>query len=272
MGRPVTLTARVSNQAGHTATAAARIILPLLVGMDAPNGAEWATAVKDYSGITYSRDFGSPTTLTALGAGKWVPLPRGAIMHVSWKGDTDQLPAWLKGLDRPVYLTWYHEPMGKVDPATYRAIATRMGQAIAAHPNRRWVLGHGPIVTRYWLDEGKGNPADWAYPGMTHYGIDCYSQDTGSYWPAARMFGTAFAKVRAAFPGIRLLVPEYGLVRTTGDTSGAGRAQAIREHIGWLRRQDDLEAVAYFNSSVFPQFVLSPTSPEAQAWRDMQAL
>ncbi|RZU74500.1 activator of Hsp90 ATPase-like protein [Micromonospora kangleipakensis] len=49
---------------------------------------------------------------------------------------------------------------------------------------------------------------------MTHYGVDCCSRDTSTYWTAFRMFGLAFGKVRAAYPGIRLLVPENGLSRT----------------------------------------------------------
>ncbi|MFI5833226.1 hypothetical protein ACIA5A_06065 [Micromonospora sp. NPDC051300] len=275
MGRTVTLTGRVRDAAGHTTTRTATIAVPTLAGMDAPLGAEWTAAVANYPGVVYTRDFGagSPTLLTTPGAGKWAALPANAIMHCSWKGDVEYLATWLNSIDRRVYLTWYHEPMGDVVPATYRATAARVTQILANHPRRRWVLGHGPIVTRYWLDEGGGNPADWAYPGMTHYGIDCYSQDKTAYWPASRMFGVAFGKVRAAYPGIRLWVPEYGLVRATADTSGQGRAQAIRDHAAFIRAQADVDGWAYFNNNAqFPQFAFASGSPEGQAWRDTQTI
>ncbi len=247
---------------------------PVMVGMSAPAGAPTRQIVAEYPHIRYMRDYGADTNgnklpdLPRLNAGKFVDAP-SAVMHVSWKDSVEELGAWLTGLNRPVYLTWYHEPMGDVPPATYRATASRVSQIVAAHPNRKWVLGHGPIVTRYWLVEGRGNPTDWGYPGMTHYGVDSYSQDTGSYWPASRMFGTAFGKVRAAYPGIRLLVPEYGLVRTTADTTGTGRARAMTDHVTWLRQQPGVDAVAYWNN--WPQYRLADPSPEATAWRNLQA-
>ncbi|SBT39074.1 glycoside hydrolase family 26 protein [Micromonospora narathiwatensis] len=270
----ITLTATVRDSAGRTATAATTVTVPLLVGMSTEKGAPTQQIVANYPNIRYMRDYGVDTDgdklpeLPPLNAGKFVDAP-SAVMHVSWKDNVEQLSTWLNGLTRPVYLTWYHEPMGDVAPATYRTTAARVSQIVAAHPNRKWVLGHGPIVTRYWLDEGKGNPTDWGYPGMTHYGVDCYSRDTASYWPASRIFGTAFNKVRAAYPTIRLLVPEYGLVRTTADTTGTGRAQAMRDHVTWLRQQPYVDAIAYWNN--WAEFQLGYPSPEATAWRDLQA-
>ncbi|MCW3815055.1 hypothetical protein ONA91_11370 [Micromonospora sp. DR5-3] len=269
----VTLTATVRDPAGRTATAATTVTVPLLVGMSTEKGAPTQQIVANYPNLRYMRDYGVDTDgdklpeLPPLNAGKFVDAP-SAIMHVSWKDSVEQLSTWLNGLARPVYLTWYHEPMGDVTPATYRTTGTRLSQIVAAHPNRKWVLGHGPIVTRYWLDEGGGNPTDWGYPGMTHYGVDCYSRDTATYWPASRIFGTAFGKVRAAYPGVRLLVPEYGLVRTTADKTGTGRAQAMKDHVTWLRQQAYVDAVAYWNN--WAEFQLAYPSPEATAWRDLQ--
>ncbi|MEW2589308.1 hypothetical protein AB0893_02765 [Micromonospora aurantiaca] len=270
----VTLTATARDGAGRTGTGTATLTVPLLVGMSAEKGARTQRAVADYPGIRYMRDFGTDgpdadalPELPPLNAGKFADAP-SAVMHVSWKDDVEQLAGWLDGVNRPIYLTWYHEPMGDVTPATYRATASRVTQILAAHRNRRWVLGHGPIVTRYWLDEGRGNPADWGYPGMTHYGVDCYSRDTAAYWPASRMFGVAFGKVRAAYPGIRLLVPEYGLSRIAADTTGAGRARTIREHLTWLRQQNDVDAIAYWNN--WAEFELGDPPLEATTWRDLQ--
>ncbi|WP_053065547.1 hypothetical protein [Micromonospora sp. RV43] len=244
------------------------------VGMSTAPGKPTEKMLGTYPRVRYMRDFGTDGAdadrlpeLPAHGAGK-MAAPADCIVHVSWKDDVEQLTGWLNGLTRPVYLTWYHEPMGDVPPATYRTKAARVSQIVASHRNRRLVLGHGPIVTRYWLDEGRGNPTDWWYPGATHYGIDCYSRDTAAYWGPDRMFGVAFGKVRKALPKARLLVPEYGLVRTTTDITGAGRAKAIREHIAWLRQQPDVDAVAYWNN--WPEYEISSHELEAQAWRDAQ--
>ncbi|WP_240322240.1 glycosyl hydrolase [Micromonospora aurantiaca] len=279
MGRTVTLTARVRDTAGNVTTSTRTLSVPTLVGVDAPTGTEWTTAMSTFPGVGYWRDFGvdgSDTDtlpeLPNMTVGKFATAPAWSIPHLSWKDDVEQLGGWLDGLNRPIYLTWYHEPMGDVTPATYRTTAARVTQFLANHPKRKLVLGHGPIVTRYWLDEGGGNPADWAYPGMTHYGIDCY-QDTptaASYWQVSKMFGVAFGKVRAAYPGIRLWVPEYGITRLTSDTTGAGRAQAIRDQTTWLKQQPDVDGVAYFhNQAQFLKFALTDV-PSQQAWRDMQ--
>ncbi|MFG1659097.1 glycosyl hydrolase [Micromonospora chersina] len=281
MGRTVTLTARVRDAAGHVTTSSGTVAVPTLVGVDAPTGPEWTTAMGTFPGVGYWREFGSDGSdtdslpeLPNMAAGKFLTAPASSIPHVSWKDDVEQLSGWLDGLTRSIYLTWYHEPMGDVAPATYRATAVRVSQILAAHPKRKFVLGHGPIVTRYWLDEGGGNPADWAYPGMTHYGVDAY-QDTptaSSYWAVAKMFGVAFGKIRSAYPTVRLWVPEYGITKLTSDGTGAGRAQAIRDQITWLKGQPDVDGVAYFhNQAQFAKYALTDT-PSQQAWRDMQAL
>ncbi|MEV5629196.1 glycosyl hydrolase [Micromonospora tulbaghiae] len=280
MGRTVTLTARVRDTAGNTTTSLRTLSVPTLVGVDAPTGAEWNTAMGAFPGVGYWRDFGvdgndtdTLPELPSMTAGKFATAPAWSIPHLSWKDDVEQLGGWLDGLNRPIYLTWYHEPMGDVTPANYRTTAARVTQILAAHPKRRLVLGHGPIVTRYWLDEGGGNPADWAYPGMTHYGVDCY-QDTptaGSYWQVAKMFGVAFGKIRATYPGVRLWVPEYGITRLNSDSSGTGRAQTIRDQITWLKQQPDVDGVAYFhNQAQFAKYALTD-APSQQAWRDVMA-
>lgn len=286
MGRAVTLTARVRDTAGHTVTATTTLTVAdrLLVGMDAPNGTEFQNAVAQYPNLKYTRDFGKDGTdadtlpeLTPHGTGKLTTLPAGCIPHLSCKDDNGTVAtwtAWLNGLTYPCYLSPYHEPEGDITPAEHAAMGGRITQALSGHPNAKFVLGHGPILTRYNLDEEGINPADWGYTGMTHFGVDCYQDQptAAAYWAPSKMFGVAFGKIRAAYPGIRLWVPEMGITKLTTDTTGAGRAQAIRDHIGWLRTQPDVDAVAYFNNMAqFPKYAFTATSLEGQAWRDMQA-
>lgn len=244
-----------------------------LFGLMAPVGAQWQRAAAEYPGIAYTREFGKDADgdklpdLAPIGAAgtKWPYMPAGATAHVSWKDDVHQLPRWLDALDRPVLLTWYHEPMGDVTPTAYRATAARVTDYVASHVNGRFVMGHGPIITRYWMEEGKGNPADWAYPGMTHFGVDCYSQDRAAYWPAERMFA-CLDRVAALFPEVRLLVPELGIVQTTTDKSDEGRAATLREYAQHLRRRGDVDAVGYFHSDAYPQYKLSGASADAWRW------
>lgn len=217
---------------------------PFRLGMEGPNGQPTRDIVAQYA-PRYMRDFGakingeSLPSLTDHGTGKLADMPLTCIPHVSWKTDVMRLGPWLDGLTRPVYLTWYHEPMGDVSPATYRNTASKITTILAGHPNAHLVLGHGPIITRYWLDEGKGDPMDWWYPGANIYGIDWYEPNTS--YKGAPALRAALDKVRTALPGVRVLVPEYGLF------PGAGRADAIERDVQWFRAEG-IEAVAYWNS------------------------
>lgn len=282
MSRVITLTGKVTDKAGNVTTKSTNLTVPTQIGVDAPVGQPNRDAIALWSNnFKYTRDFGKDTAdadtlpeLTPLGTGKFADLPAGAIMHVSWKDDVEELSTWLNGLNQYVYLTWYHEPMGDVVPATYRATAVRIPQIVNAHPKKNFVLGNGPIVTRYWLDEGGGNPTDWGYTGMTFYGVDCYqSTPTASaYFDNTKMFATVFNKVQAAYPGIKLMVPEYGVQRINSDTDGSGRAAAIRTHGTYLKNRPDVLAVAYYNNEAqFPQYAISPYPLETQAWKDVMA-
>lgn len=248
----------------------------MLLGMEGTNGAPTQSIVAEYA-PQYMRDFGSDggdaDTLPELGnksTGKWFDAPN-VVMHASWKDDVSQLSTWLDDLDRPIYLSWWHEPEGDVAPATFRATCETMASIIDAHPNKALVLGNGPITTRYWLNEGSnGDPTDWGYTGMTFYGVDCYSQSTSSYWTPEQMFVPSFTKIRSAYPGLPIMIPEYGIVRTSADTTGDGRAAAIKSHIRWLRTQPDVLAIAYFNAAgSIPAVPFTVNSPEGQAWKEL---
>lgn len=242
------------------------------LGMDSPLGTEWTNAVANYPNIKYTRDFGTPTNLTPLGTGKFSALPAGAVMHVSWKGDVEQLSTWMNGLNQPIFLTWYHEPMGDVTPATYRSTAQRMADIVNAHAKKSFVLGNGPIVTRFWLDESDGNPADWGYPGMTHYGVDCYQdQPTApAYFLTSKMFDVAFDKIHAIYPGLRLWVPEWGMSKINTDSTGSGRASAMQTQYNYLVSRGDVDGVAWFNNQAsFPKYAFTSTSPEGVKFKQL---
>lgn len=290
--RDVTLTRTILDTQGNqtTVTKVIRVGSPMLIGMDAPLGSAWNGVVTDYPGIRYTRDFGKDgpdadtlTEPTPYGTDKFTNLPAGAVMHLSWKDDTALFQGWLDALpvlpaDHPgFYVSPWHEPRDDVDAGTitaayFRSQGEQLAQIIANHPKRGCIRGNGPILTRFDLDEKGVDPTVYGYAGMTFYGVDCYSQDTNVYYSTTKMFGTVFDKVTAAYPGIRLLVPEYGMVKTTTDSTGQGRADTIRQHITYLKSRGDVDAVAYFNATgSIPGVPFTSTSPEAAVWRDLQA-
>lgn len=257
--------------------------LAMLVGMDSLP-ANLAGDVASYPGIMYHRDFGvgNPTTPTPWNTGqRWAALPQGATMHISWKGDPTALTAFLDSIpDVPpvwfqgVYCSHKHEPYDEVKGGQYTAAQFRSYNITAmnirnTHPKGHWILGMGPILTRYDLDEATppADPAEYGWPGMDYYGVDCYwSKTSGGYPSTYNMFEKVFDLVLAAFPGIKLMVPEYGMVLQSGD-SGTARASAITSHISYLRGRGDVLAIAYFNEiGSIPGVPLDDT-PSADAWR-----
>ena len=247
---------------------------PVLLGATAMPGPDTAATVKAFPGIRYMRDFGKdtgdPDSLPELpphGAGKWLAKPPGCLLHVSWKDDPEQLGPWLDGLAEDIYLTWWHEPMGDMDPAAYRTAGERVAHIIAAHPNGRRVLRHGPIVTRYWLASKGGDPLDWWYPGASMYGVDVYNDSKVRYREPDELFGIPFAIIRRILPGVPLVVPEFGLALIDGDT-GAGRAAVMARHADWLRGQPDLLAVGWWDIGGNR---ICGREPEQGVWRSVLA-
>jgi hypothetical protein len=268
-----TVTARVTDSGGRTASASVAYTVgsPLLLGATAPP-AETAASLAAFPAIRYMRDFGDDgpdaDALPELPAHNSLKMtvPSTVTVHVGWKDDVEELSTWMNGLTRPILLTWYHEPMGNISPTAYKATATRMVQIISGHPKRSLILGNGPVATRYWLDEGAGNPDDWAYPGMSFYGVDCYNGWNDRYRTAAQMFGVVFGKLRAKYPGIKLVIPEYAAERATTDPSGQGRAQMMRDHVAYLRAQPDVLACAWWNKGGDK---ITGLEPEQSTWRQL---
>lgn len=224
----------------------------LLLGWDSSPG-DFAAALAALGSPGYHRDFGVDgpdedphTEPPAHGSTKQRTAPADCVLHVGWKDDVGLIGPWLAAAppERRYWLTWWHEPMGDMTPAAYRASAGELAELLADHPRRHQVLGHGPVVTRYWLDQAGGDPADWWYPGATMYGTDCYTGGA-RYRPPAEMFGSAARAARER--GVPWLVPEWGSERVSGDTTGAGRAAWIRDCVAWLREQRDCLAVAWWH-------------------------
>lgn len=223
----------------------------MLWGATALPGPATDATVAAFPKLAYMRDFGRDgdgdrlPELPPHGQGKWLAP---GLKHVSWKDDVDELATWLDGLYEDIWLTWWHENHGDAgqSPALYRATATRMVEIIDGHPNGHFVVGNGPVVTRWWLVEKHGNPLDYWYPGATFYGIDVYNDTSQFYRDSYDLLRRPLDAVRAALPGVPIVIPEFGLALVGGD-DGTVRAQMMSAHAGYLRAQPDVAAVGWWD-------------------------
>lgn len=239
-------------------------------------GPETAEIIANYP-VETMRDFGvkvgaeSLPSLTPHRTGKLSVMPLTCRPHVSWKQwDESRQRTWLDTMPRDNYYrefdsSYWHEPMGDIAPSTYRDRAVKWLEMLATHPNGNRVQT-GPIVTRYWLVEKKGNPLDWWYDGADFYGVDIYEDlpNRTDVVPSADLFGPALDKIYAAIPdNVDIVIPEYG--RKHG--VGIARATALAADIKYLRENHPrVRAIDYFNLKAYPEFYFSPDSPEGKVW------
>lgn len=260
---------------------------PLLAGMEGPAGTQTERIIASYP-VQYMREFGVKRTgeslpsLPGWTASKLAVMPPTCRPHVSWKWwDPTRQEAWLDA--RPMTpgapghweeldTTYYHEPHGDIDPALWRSRASAWANMVRNHPNGAGITT-GPVVTRYWLQEGNGDPLAFWVPEADFYGIDFY--EPVSYqgvtlttpWTSEQLFAPALDKVYAALPdGVDILIPEMG--RRVGP--GQLRADMLASDLEYLRTQHPrVRVVSYFNSSLFPEFAFAgsnaATSPDAGA-------
>ena len=200
-------------------------------------------------GARYTRDYGTRdgANLTVHGTGKLALMPAGSIVHVSWKGDVNQLDEWLRHAPGHLlyYVTWYHEPADNMDHVEHMTSASLVPAIIDASPMRHLVLGNGPCLTRWNLLGQSIDPALWLYPGATHLFADTYNQNSTRYLSPEEQFGPIAEAARAL--GVRWGVPEYGMRLLAADTTGSGRAATIRAHYAWLSAQEDLDCVGWLD-------------------------
>lgn len=207
--------------------------------------------------------------------GNWSELPAmlaqepsEVLAHVSAKQHTlASLYDLLDVLERDIWLTYYHEPMGNVAPADYRATAATVAAQIAAHPNGHRVLLNGPNLTRYWIDpapsQGQGNPDDFWYDGATAFFNDCYTGGA-QYRTPSNMFDLTVQY--AASKGVPWAVPELGGQRIASDTNGSVRAVWLRDLVEYADTHGCL-AMAWFCKGTTGHLENYPN--ELTAWQEL---
>ncbi|MFI2664879.1 glycosyl hydrolase [Micromonospora carbonacea] len=281
--RPVVLTARVTDAAGHTATASTVLAVgqPALLGWSPPN-----STAGDLSAMLAR--FPSPPLVrlySPAGAGlaSWsgsllTCAPRDATLVYSFKDRpaTLDVAGWLSARPAawtaPIYLCWAHEPeqgpsAGDPTPVEFQQGWRDLAAALAGHRRRREVRLL-PVFTEYaarrsstwWADFGQVA----ALPGVDAVGFDIY--DTG--YPAYRspVERNDFALSTARRVGKSLVVAEWGIARKASDPDGTQCARAMRDNMTYLRRQPDVDAVSWFYRG---DCNLDARTPERQAFVDL---
>lgn len=192
--------------------------------------------------------------------------PAGVLVHPSAK-TVNGLSDFLDALNRDIYLTYWHEPMGDIDPADYRTNAEAVADIIRDHPNGHRVLLQGPCLTRYWIDpapgQGQGDPEDWWYDGATAFFNDCYTGGT-QYRTPANMFDTTISF--AAAKSVPWAVRELGGRRITSDVNGSVRAQWLRDLVQYAE-EHDCRAMAWFCNGATGHLENYPA--ELAAWQQL---
>ncbi|MFF0823057.1 glycosyl hydrolase [Micromonospora haikouensis] len=281
--REVVLTARVTDAAGHTATATAVLSVrePAPLGWSPPN-----STAGDLSAMLGR--FPSPPLVrlySPAGAGlaSWSgPLltcaPRSATLVYSFKDPpaSVDVAGWLSARPAawtsPLYLCWAHEPeqgpsAGDPLPAEFREGWRVLVAQLAGHRRRREVRLL-PVFTEYaarrsstwWSDFGQVT----ALPGVDAVGFDIY--DTGYSAYRSPVERNDFALAIARRVGKPLVVAEWGIARKASDPDGTVCARAMRDNMTYLRRQPDVDAVSWFYRG---DCNLDGREPERKAFVDL---
>jgi len=226
----------------------------LLLGVDTSN-ADLAHDLGDYPKMTYHRVF-SPTAWPNWTSGKLATLPLSVTPHCSCDGPwvPEDFRAWCAKATRPVYATWKHEPMKKVSPTDYQHNSAEMAAIAAEYP---LILGTGPVLIRFWVDDARGDPSLWWFAGASFWGVDCYNGLDDRYRPPGEMFGTAVELGHGY--GVPVLIPEWGVERLAFDASGEQRAQVLRDSVTYLR-STRVVAAGWWNVAGSPSRL--PAGPE----------
>lgn len=182
----------------------------------------------------YIRDFDTAAS-TGVRAARVASM---GIVHYSDKGDTAEARrAWASRQTRAFLYTYHHEPHGDVPPTGYRdAAQTALSSIWSGLRDRSLLLGHGPILTRFWM--ARNDPGQYFYSGATHFYVDAYIGDyrptvSAPYPDPEWMFGRAaeFARQHEVPWG----VPELGGERNPElDPDGSRRAEWMLRMSTWL--------------------------------------
>jgi hypothetical protein len=212
----------------------------MLVGVDVQGStttlAQLAAAFAawpSFSGPTklfWSANKGAPTW-----TGKTALVPSTAIPHLCWFDPltVEQIRALLDAMPstwREVWLTPRQEGDRTMTPAAFKAAFGPVLQAVAGHPARR--AGRVRIVVNLteYFQRVKNNNGYAAFipsgldPALDYLGADVYPGGQSNWTSAATVLAGPVAAADAA--GLKLVIPEFGLVVPTNPTAAQLQARA----------------------------------------------
>ncbi|WP_422744341.1 hypothetical protein ACN27B_08690 [Micromonospora sp. WMMD754] len=285
--RPVTLTARVRDAAGHvTATTTSLTVgRPALLGWCPPD-----STTTDLTAMLGA--FPNPKVVrlyTGIGGGlaSWSsgPLSMVPATSVCWYSFKDWVASsspqkirdWLSA--RPIarrgvvdVVTLDHEPeqqdSGDPTPAQFRQEWAEFTAALAGHP-RRSEVRLVPVFTEYYARRTASWWSDFgqvaALAGVNGVGFDIYDTGYSTYRSVMERNEFALATARRAEVRKPLLIAEWGIARKTGD-DGSGAAKAMRDNMAYLRSQPDVDLVSWFYRGGCD---LTSRGPERQAFVEL---
>ncbi|MEV5819296.1 glycosyl hydrolase [Micromonospora haikouensis] len=286
VARPVVLTVRICDYAGHMTVAATTVTVqsrPALLGWSPPNStpADLSAMLTRFPQPRLLRLYtGAGGGLASWSGSLLSGTPRNATLIYSFKDRPASLDVagWLSARPvswtAPIYLCWAHEPeqgptAGDPTPDEFRQGWRDLIAALAGHPRRSQVRLL-PVFTEYaarragtwWADFGQVA----ALAGVDAVGFDIY--DTG--YPAYRtpVERNDFALAAARRAGKPLVIAEWGIARKGFDADGTLCAQAMRDNMSHLRRQPDVAAVSWFYRG---DCNLDNRTPERQAFVELMA-
>lgn len=273
---------------------------PMLLGLSGMPGTEWQSYLsfygKDRIAVTrgfgkdnlYGADADSLTEWDKWGSGKWVGADPRTHMVLSVKDDSDEyLDQWAATFPAPADLAalgfggvtaiYWHEPeddvrAGSFSWANFRSQLSSVVAWRERHPRGkeliRWV---GPCLTKWDLVDLGNDPRNAGVDGMNIFCFDAYQSkpSDGRYMTGQELVDRPADIIHAAYPGIPLGIPEYGLARQTVDTTGSGWVNAHRALVSHMRARGDIRFACAFNSAgSMPEVPFYTSGPVAALYRD----
>lgn len=164
-----------------------------------------------------------------------------------------------------VFCPW-HEPEDDVEAGRF---TVAQYQAMWDHLTpiaRQTKVRLAPILMRATYAGQKGRkPADYLPSDYDFVGVDAYV--AGSIGVPAAQVGSLLDPVRAAAPGKRILVGEFGVGQKV---TGQARADLIGQCAGYFRQAADVEAVCWFFGDKPATIEWRLSAAEAAAWKAAQ--
>ena len=174
--------------------------------------------------------------------GKWIGIAKG--LHDPWLRN---ISGGLARLDRPVFLTFHHEPENnsprKGSPADFVAMQTHIIRLFANRAPKVTII---PILQGWSFSpyNKRAKPALWYVPSAKVYGVDVYNPFCVSD-PKWVSFSAKLKEIKAFAHGKPIAIGEYGC---RNDPNNPDRGSEWMRDAFHYARRNNIVSMSYFNS------------------------